>query len=102
MKFGIFGTGMVGQAIGRKLVALGHDVKMGARDAKNEKATAFVKECGASASQGTFADAARFGEILVNATQGAASSAASCHLRCRLLLGSVNTRLVQPMSTACG
>lgn len=73
MKFGLFGTGAVSQSIGRKLVSLGHEVKMGARDAKNEKAAAFVRESSQLASQGTFSDAAQFGEVLVNATQGAAS-----------------------------
>ena len=33
MKLGVLGTGMVGQAIATKLVALGHEVKMGSREA---------------------------------------------------------------------
>ena len=32
MKIGIIGSGMVGQAIGKKLVELGHDVVLGTRD----------------------------------------------------------------------
>ncbi len=71
MKIGIFGTGMVGAAIGNKLVSLGHDVKMGSRTANNDKAVAWAKAAGAKASQGTFADAAGFGELLFNCTQGA-------------------------------
>jgi hypothetical protein len=70
MKIGIFGTGMVGAAIGNKLVSLGHDVKMGSRTANNDKAVAWAKAAGAKASQGTFADAAGFGELLFNCTQG--------------------------------
>lgn len=31
MKIGVLGTGMVGSAIATKLIALGHDVKMGSR-----------------------------------------------------------------------
>ena len=31
MKFGVLGTGMVGNAIATKLVALGHEVMMGSR-----------------------------------------------------------------------
>jgi predicted dinucleotide-binding enzyme len=61
---------MVGNTIGTKLVALGHDVKMGSRTATNEKAAAWVAEAGARASSGTFADAAAFGEILFNCTSG--------------------------------
>jgi predicted dinucleotide-binding enzyme len=73
MKIAVLGTGMVGNAIGSKLVALGHDVRMGSRSATNSKATDWVKKTGAKASHGTFADAAAFGEILFNCTNGIAS-----------------------------
>jgi len=71
MKIGVFGTGMVGVTIANKLVSLGHEVKMGSRTANNEKAVAWTKAAGAKASQGTFADAAGFGELIFNCTQGA-------------------------------
>jgi predicted dinucleotide-binding enzyme len=45
---------------------------MGSRAAGNEKAVAWAKSLGARASEGSFADAARFGEILVFATKGSA------------------------------
>jgi len=73
VKLGVLGTGMVGQAIGSKLVQLGHDVKMGSRTANNEKAAEWVKANGTRASQGTFADAAAFGEVIFNCTLGSAS-----------------------------
>jgi predicted dinucleotide-binding enzyme len=73
MKVGILGTGDVGRALGRGFIALGHDVKMGARTANHEKALAWASEQGARASQGTFADAARFGEVIVFATLGVAN-----------------------------
>src|SRR5262245_54125021 len=73
MKVGILGTGDVGKALGRGFIALGHEVKMGAREASNPKATAWVKEAGAKASAGTFTDAAKFGEIVVLATLGTAT-----------------------------
>jgi predicted dinucleotide-binding enzyme len=73
MKIGVFGTGMVGQTLATKLVALGHDVRMGSRTKDNPKAVAWVEKAGARASQGTFADAAAFGELLVNCTEGQAS-----------------------------
>lgn len=76
MKLGVFGTGMVGNAIATKLVQVGHDVRMGSRSAGNEKAVAWVKANGARASEGTFADAAAFGELLFNCTSGGASLAA--------------------------
>ena len=73
MKIGVLGTGMVGKAIATKIVQLNHQVKMGSRTANNEKAAEWVKANGIKASQGTFADAAEFGEILFNCISGMAS-----------------------------
>ncbi|MDO9255367.1 MAG: NAD(P)-binding domain-containing protein [Bacteroidales bacterium] len=69
----ILGTGMVGETLATKLVSLGHKVKMGSRTANNEKATAWTKLNGELASNGTFADAAAFGEIIFNCTSGQVS-----------------------------
>jgi len=76
MKIGILGTGVVGNTIGSKLIEAGHEVKMGSRTSNNEKAAEWVKANGANASNGTFADAAAFGEIIFNATKGEISVAA--------------------------
>lgn len=70
MRVGVLGTGMVGNAIGGRLVALGHEVMMGAREAGNERARAWAEAAGEGASEGSFADAAAFGELLVNCTAG--------------------------------
>lgn len=70
MKIAVLGTGSVGQTIGSKLVQLGHEVKMGSRSATHEKGLAWAKAAGASASLGTFADAAAFGELAFNCTSG--------------------------------
>jgi predicted dinucleotide-binding enzyme len=71
--YGIFGTGVVGQTLGTKLVELGHRVMMGSREAGNPKALEWAAQCGPNASTGTFADAARFGQTLLNCTKGEAS-----------------------------
>ena len=73
MKIGVLGTGMVGNAIASKLVALGHAVMMGSRTADNPKAQAWASGTGERGQIGTFADAAAFGEIVFNCTHGAAS-----------------------------
>lgn len=71
MKIAILGTGLVGDNIGSKLIESGHAVMMGSRTAGNEKAAAFVaKHNNGSASAGTFASAAAFGEIVFNCTKG--------------------------------
>jgi len=74
MKIGVLGTGVVGQAIGGKLVSLGHDVMMGARAADNEKVVGFAQRTGGKA--GTFGDAIRHGELIINGTRGDGSVAA--------------------------
>lgn len=71
MKIAVFGTGSVGQTLGTRLIGLGHEVKLGSRSATHEKALAWAKEAGPKAGVGTFADAARFGELIINATLGA-------------------------------
>jgi 8-hydroxy-5-deazaflavin:NADPH oxidoreductase len=73
MRIGVLGTGVVGQTLGTKLVELGHEVRMGSRAAGGERAVEWAGSAGETASEGTFADAAEFGELLVNATAGAAS-----------------------------
>jgi predicted dinucleotide-binding enzyme len=73
MKYGVLGTGMVGQALAGKLVALGHDVMMGSRAEKNPKAIAWAERAGSRALVGTFAQTAAFGEVLFNCTRGAST-----------------------------
>jgi NADPH-dependent F420 reductase len=95
MKIGILGTGDVGKALGKGFIALGHEVKMGSRDAANEKALAWAQEMGSQASTGTFADAAEFGEIVVLATLGAANESALRgagpeHLRGKIVIDTTN------------
>jgi 8-hydroxy-5-deazaflavin:NADPH oxidoreductase len=102
MKLGVLGTGMVGQAIGTKLCALGHDVCMGAREASNEKAAAWVKATGGRASQGTFADAARFGELLFNCTSGAGSLDALAAAGTDSLRGKVLVDISNPLDFSRG
>ncbi|HUH97573.1 MAG TPA: NAD(P)-binding domain-containing protein [Anaerolineales bacterium] len=96
MKFGVLGTGVVGQTIGSKLVHLGHDVMMGARDASNPKAVAWAKsENSPRALFGTFANAAAHGEIIFNCTLGTASlnalrMAGSDNLKGKILVDTAN------------
>ena len=73
MRIGVLGTGIVGRTLGVKLVDLGHEVRMGSRQAGNENAVEWAQGAGEGASEGTFADAAEFGELLINATGGKVS-----------------------------
>jgi hypothetical protein len=74
--FAVLGTGAVGQAVAGKLVSLGHQVTMGSRTAGNANAMAWAADAGDGARQGSFADAAALGDIVVNATSGLGSLAA--------------------------
>jgi len=85
MRIGILGTGMVGQAVAAKLAELDHEVLVGTRDpaatlARDEPHPVYGippfrvwHEQHPSVKLGTFADAAAQGELVVNATAGAAS-----------------------------
>jgi len=91
MRIGILGTGIVGKTLGSALAKRGHEVRMGSRKAGGEKARAWVKETGAKSSEGSFADAAGFGEIVFNCTAGQASldalrQAGTLNLRGKILI----------------
>ena len=70
MKIGILGTGMVGNALGTKLVQIGHEVAMGSRKASNESAKKWAAALGERARSATFRDAAAFGEVTISCTRG--------------------------------
>lgn len=104
MKFGVLGTGMVGQGHANKLVSLGHEVMMGSRQAGNDKAVAWVAAAGAgpAASEGSFADAAAFGETIINATSGEGSIAALTAAGAANLAGKVLVDISNPLDHSGG
>jgi 8-hydroxy-5-deazaflavin:NADPH oxidoreductase len=73
MRYGVLGTGAVGQRLAGKLVELGHEVTMGGRSPDNERGRGWASSAGERASYGTFSDAAAFGETVLNCTAGGAS-----------------------------
>ena len=102
MKLGVLGTGIVGKTIATKLVQLGHEVKMGSRTAGNEKAVEWAKANGAKASNGTFAEAAEFGEIIFNCTAGTASLEALKLAGARNLKGKILVDISNPLDFSKG
>ncbi|MEQ8581082.1 MAG: NAD(P)-binding domain-containing protein [Marinoscillum sp.] len=70
-KIGIFGSGSVGTTLADGFVALGHEVKIGTRDAA--KLDDWKAAAGPLASVGSFDEVAKFGEILVLAVKGVAA-----------------------------
>ena len=102
MKVGVLGTGMVGATLGSKLIQLGHEVKMGSRSANNESAVQWAKQNGAHASNGTFGDAAAFGEIVFNCTAGSTSLAAITSAGASNLKGKVLVDVANPLDFSKG
>src|SRR6476660_7865117 len=97
MKIGILGTGMVGETLGKKYAQLGHQVKMGSRTANNESAGKWVQATGPNASQGTFADAAAFGEMVFVCLKGSVFLEVSKSLNATALAGKVLVDVSNPL-----
>ena len=102
MNIGILGTGIVGNTLGTKLVRSGHQVMMGSRSRANDKAAQWVKAAGRGASQGTFAEAARFGEIVLDCTAGSASLEALALAGRENLRGKVLVHVANPLDFSRG
>lgn len=95
MKVGILGTGDVGRALGTAMVTLGHEVKMGSREAGNAKAQDWAGKAGKLASAGTFSEAASFGELLFlctlwSGTENALRLAGHDHFKGKVLIETTN------------
>jgi len=72
MKVGILGSSVVGQALGKGFLSEGHEVMIGTRDTSKESLVNWQKE-NPSVKLGSFADTAKFGELIVLAVSGDAA-----------------------------
>ena len=70
MRVGVLGSGMVAQGLSARLAELGHDVVIGTRDAEKLKGWQSSNQ---RVKIGSFAETAAHGEMVINATNGAAS-----------------------------
>ena len=81
MKIGILGTGSVGQTLASKFTSLDHQVMLGTRNVEEKLASQARDHFGnppfsewynqnRQINLGTFAEAAAFAEIIINATEG--------------------------------
>ena len=102
MRYGVLGTGQVGRALAGRLVEVGHEVRMGSRSPDNEAAAAWVAEAGPDASQGTFADAADFGQAVLNCTNGAAALEALAAAGAENLAAKVLIDVTNPLTFETG
>ena len=113
MKIAVIGTGTVGQTFASKLISLGHEVMMGTRNVATKLAGTEkdmygnppFKEWHAankSVQVGTFAEAAAFGEIILNVTQGGNSIAALKLAEAKNLEGKVIVDIANPLDYSKG
>ncbi len=95
MKIGILGSGDVARALAAGFLGRGDSVMLGTRDPA--KLVAWKSDAGTAASIGSFADAAGFGELVVVATNGAATLAAIAHAGAERFAGKVVIDVTNPL-----
>lgn len=95
MKIGILGSGVVAQTLASGFLRHGHEVVVGTRDVSK------LAEWAAQNAQGkvgSFADAAKFGEVVVLAVKGAVASAAILKADVQNLAGKVIIDATNPIA----
>ena len=113
MKIGVFGTGPVGQTLAAKLAEVGNDVFVGTRDPAATLARDKPDNFGnppfkvwraehPKIELGTLAEAAAFGEVLVNATSGSATLDALQAAGAQNLKGKVLLDVANPLDFSKG
>jgi predicted dinucleotide-binding enzyme len=102
MKIAVLGTGMVGNTIATKLVQLGHQVMIGSRSANSEAGQQWLRSVGGNAQTGTFADAAAFGELVFDCTNGANALTALRQAGVGNLRGKILIQVGNPLDTSKG
>jgi 8-hydroxy-5-deazaflavin:NADPH oxidoreductase len=102
MNIAVLRTGMVGNAIATKLVNVGHQVMMGSRTASSDAGQEWLRSVGGKARIGTFAEAAAFGEIVIDCTNGANSLAALRQAGATNLRGKILIQVGNPLDTSKG
>jgi 8-hydroxy-5-deazaflavin:NADPH oxidoreductase len=113
MKIAIIGTGAVGKTIASKLVELSHNVMIGTRNVSEKMASTEKDLYGNSPFSewlksnskvrlGSFAEAAAFGELVVNATNGGNSVTALILAGAKNLAGKVLIDIANPLDFSNG
>ncbi|MDR3401660.1 MAG: NAD(P)-binding domain-containing protein [Chthoniobacter sp.] len=102
MKIAILGTGMVGNALGTKLVQLGHQILMGSRTASSSAGQEWLRSVDGKGQIGTFAAAAAFGEIVIDCVNGANSLEALRQAGAANLGGKVLIQVGNPLDFSQG
>lgn len=113
MKITVLGTGMVGRALAGRLAGLGHDVVIGTRDVEQTLARtepdafgtppyAEWRQSNPAVRLAPFTEAGAHGELVINATAGAASLAALEAVGTQHLSGKVLVDVAVPLDFSRG
>ncbi|WP_327132202.1 NAD(P)-binding domain-containing protein [Streptomyces sp. NBC_01343] len=105
MRYAVLGTGIVGRTVAARLASLGHEVVIGTRDPEVTLArTEYAEWQSANPQVGlaSFPDAARHGDVLVNATGGQVSVAALTEADAAHLDGKVLIDIANPLDFSHG
>jgi predicted dinucleotide-binding enzyme len=113
MKIAIIGTGAVGRTLASKLAELNHEIMMGTRNVSEKLAVKTSDDSGnppfsewlktnSKVKLGTFADAAVFGEMTINATYGSNSVTALILAGKKNLAGKVLIDVSNPLDFSNG
>lgn len=113
MKIAIIGTGIVGRTIASKLIGLNHDVMIGTRNVSEKLESKAPDSYGnppfaewlkinQKIKLGSFAEAAMFGEIVVNATNGNNSVTALILAGTKNLSGKILIDITNPLDFSRG
>lgn len=113
MKIAVLGTGTVGRTFAEKLISLNHEVMIGTRNVEEKLASAGQDFYGnapfgewhsknKNIKLGTFAEAAAFGEIVLNTTQGASSINALKLAESKNLNGKILIDIANPLDFSKG
>ena len=113
MKIAIIGTGTVGRTLASKLAELNHDIMLGTRnvsekltvntsdDSGNQPFSEWLKT-NSKIKLGTFAEAATYGEMTINATHGSSSVTALILAGKKTLAGKVLIDISNPLDFSNG
>ena len=102
MKYAVLGTGMVGHTLATKLASLGHEVRMGARTAGNEKAVAWAAVHGPDAGEGAFSEVAAWAARIIIAVSGANILAVADAVGPDAVAGKAVIDVTNPLDTSNG
>ena len=102
MRIGIVGSGSVGSSLARGLARHGNDVMLGTRDTSKPAVREFVSASDGRGTAGSYADAARFGDVVITAYPGRLVEETVAAMGAENLAGKIVIDAVNPIARVDG